>query len=87
MIQASFGFLLADMENIGMNLELAGGATMDTGSYPVSFVRLVTGTLPISCGRLSRRNFVTATSVVHFFQLERWARFSRQEAKHVELAW
>jgi xylose dehydrogenase (NAD/NADP) len=54
MIQASFGFLLADVENIRMKLELAGGATMDAGSYPVSLVRLVTGTLPTRVHAMSQ---------------------------------
>jgi predicted dehydrogenase len=46
LIQASFGFPLADAANIRMNPALAGGALMDAGSYPVSFVRTVAGTRP-----------------------------------------
>jgi predicted dehydrogenase len=46
MIQASFGFPLADAANIRMNPALAGGALMDAGCYPVSFVRTVAGSRP-----------------------------------------
>jgi len=54
LIQASFGFLLADIENIRMKPELAGGAIMDAGSYPVSFIRLVTGTVPTRVHAMSQ---------------------------------
>jgi len=46
LIQASFGFPLADAMNIRMNPALAGGALMDAGCYPVSFVRTVAGSRP-----------------------------------------
>ena len=46
LIQASFGFPLTDAANIRMNPSLAGGALMDAGSYPVSFVRTIAGTNP-----------------------------------------
>jgi predicted dehydrogenase len=39
--QASFGFPLSDPANIRMDTALAGGARMDAGSYPVSFLRMV----------------------------------------------
>ena len=54
LIQASFGFPLADAANIRMDPGLAGGALMDAGSYPVSFVRTVTGTAPSRVSALSR---------------------------------
>jgi len=47
LIQAAFGFPLADAANIRMSPDLAGGAIMDAGSYPVSFVRTVAGTRPV----------------------------------------
>lgn len=46
LIQASFGFPLADAANIRMDPALAGGALMDAGSYPVSLVRTIAGTKP-----------------------------------------
>lgn len=54
LIQASFGFPLTDAANIRMNPALAGGALMDAGSYPVSFVRTVTGTKPTRVFAISR---------------------------------
>ncbi len=54
LVQASFGFPLSDMQNIRMQPELAGGAIMDAGSYPVSFVRTVLGTRPVRVQAMSR---------------------------------
>jgi D-xylose 1-dehydrogenase (NADP+, D-xylono-1,5-lactone-forming) len=54
LIQASFGFPLTDAANIRMDPNLAGGALMDAGSYPVSFVRMVAGTAPSRVQALSR---------------------------------
>jgi predicted dehydrogenase len=54
LIQASFGFPLADAANIRMDPGLAGGALMDAGSYPVSFVRMVSGAAPARVQALSR---------------------------------
>jgi predicted dehydrogenase len=54
LIQASFGFPLTDPENIRMKPDLAGGAIMDAGSYPVSFVRMVTGARPSRVQAVSR---------------------------------
>jgi xylose dehydrogenase (NAD/NADP) len=41
LIQASFGFTLTDRENIRLNPQLAGGALMDVGVYPVSLIRVI----------------------------------------------
>jgi xylose dehydrogenase (NAD/NADP) len=41
LIQASFGFTLSDPGNIRLNPELAGGALMDVGVYPVSLIRII----------------------------------------------
>ena len=54
LIQASFGFPLADAANIRMDPNLAGGALMDAGSYPVSFVRTVAGAAPSRVSAMSR---------------------------------
>ncbi len=54
LIQASFGFPLTDAANIRMDPKLAGGALMDAGSYPVSFVRTVAGAASSRALALSR---------------------------------
>lgn len=54
LVQASFGFPLTDAGNIRMDPALAGGALMDAGSYPVSFVRMVAGAAPTRVQALSR---------------------------------
>jgi xylose dehydrogenase (NAD/NADP) len=46
LVQASFGFPLADTANIRMDPALAGGALMDAGCYPVSLVRTIAGERP-----------------------------------------
>lgn len=45
-VQASFGFLITDIENIRFNAALGGGALMDAGSYPVSLIRMIAGERP-----------------------------------------
>jgi predicted dehydrogenase len=46
-MQAAFTFTLANQQtNIRMQPDLGGGALLDAGSYPVSFVRLVMGEAP-----------------------------------------
>jgi D-xylose 1-dehydrogenase (NADP+, D-xylono-1,5-lactone-forming) len=46
LIQASFGFTLGAGENIRLSPQLAGGALMDVGSYPVSLVRMIAKARP-----------------------------------------
>jgi predicted dehydrogenase len=46
-IEAQFCFLLPSSKNIRFNYELAGGALMDCGCYPVSLIRHLTETEPI----------------------------------------
>ena len=43
LIQASFGFTINDRGNIRLNPQLAGGALMDVGVYPVSLIRIIAG--------------------------------------------
>ena len=46
LIQASFGFTLGAGENIRLSPQLAGGALMDIGAYPVSLVRMIAKARP-----------------------------------------
>lgn len=45
-IQAAIGFTVTDRHNIRLDPALAGGVLMDAGTYPVSFIRLLTGERP-----------------------------------------
>jgi xylose dehydrogenase (NAD/NADP) len=47
LIQSSFGFTLTDPGNIRLSPQLAGGALMDVGVYPVSLIRIVAGQRPV----------------------------------------
>jgi predicted dehydrogenase len=60
LIQASFGFTLADGPNIRLDSGLAGGALMDVGSYCVSLARLVAKECP---SRVSASASWTASGV------------------------
>lgn len=48
-INVSFRFLLDRPGTIKMQPALGGGALYDVGCYPVNFIGLVTGRLPVSC--------------------------------------
>src|SRR5690349_8040198 len=45
-IEARFGFLNPNLSNIRYQYDLAGGAQMDAGCYPISMVRFLTGEEP-----------------------------------------
>lgn len=45
-MEAEFSFLLPSPNNIRFNYELAGGALMDTGCYPISLIRFLSGSEP-----------------------------------------
>lgn len=46
-IQAAFGFPVANPTNIRLNRSLGGGALLDAGTYPVSLIRLLAGGKPL----------------------------------------
>jgi D-xylose 1-dehydrogenase (NADP+, D-xylono-1,5-lactone-forming) len=54
LIQASFGFTLADPGNIRLKPQLAGGALMDVGVYPLSLIRIVAGRTPARVQAVAR---------------------------------
>lgn len=54
LIQASFGFPVANPANIRLDPALGGGALLDAGSYAVSLVRLLAGELPSRVSAFAR---------------------------------
>lgn len=46
MITATFAFTLTNASDIRLDPALGGGALMDLGSYPLSFIRMITGEAP-----------------------------------------
>jgi D-xylose 1-dehydrogenase (NADP+, D-xylono-1,5-lactone-forming) len=53
-VHAAFGITFTDPANIRLNPELGGGALLDAGSYPVSFVRMVSGERPTRVSAIAR---------------------------------
>ena len=43
LVRASFGFAVTDRANVRLSAELAGGALMDVGCYPVNAARMIAG--------------------------------------------
>jgi len=43
LVRASFGFAVSDPANVRLSAELAGGALMDVGCYPVNAARMLAG--------------------------------------------
>jgi predicted dehydrogenase len=43
LVRASFGFRLTDESNVRLSADLAGGALMDVGCYPVNAARMLAG--------------------------------------------
>jgi D-xylose 1-dehydrogenase (NADP+, D-xylono-1,5-lactone-forming) len=55
LIQASFGFTIANQADIRFDPALAGGALMDAGCYPVSLIRLLVGRRPTRVTAVAQR--------------------------------
>jgi D-xylose 1-dehydrogenase (NADP+, D-xylono-1,5-lactone-forming) len=55
LIQASFGFTIANQSDIRFDPALAGGALMDAGCYPVSLIRLLVGRRPARVTAVAQR--------------------------------
>jgi D-xylose 1-dehydrogenase (NADP+, D-xylono-1,5-lactone-forming) len=53
LVQASFGFTVANAANVRLSAELIGGALMDVGCYCVNFARMVVGARPTRAGAVA----------------------------------
>jgi D-xylose 1-dehydrogenase (NADP+, D-xylono-1,5-lactone-forming) len=65
-VQGAFGFPLTDRQDIRFDPALAGGALMDLGCYPLSLIRMISGTMPGGIATLGVRaaSGVDAAAVV-----------------------
>jgi len=62
-IQSTFTWFLDDRTEIPASAELAGGALMDVGCYPVNFARLITGGEPTRAAAFQRGKDIDDTFV------------------------
>lgn len=69
-INASFRFLLDRPNTIKMQPALGGGALYDVGCYPVNFIGMVTGRLPVRCKALCETDQGVDTNLSALLQYE-----------------
>lgn len=69
-INVSFRFLLDRPNTIKMQPALGGGALYDVGCYPVNFVGMVTGRLPVSCKAMSETDQGVDTNLSALLQYD-----------------
>lgn len=77
-IEARFGFLNMNLKNIRYRYDLAGGAQMDAGCYPVSLVRFLVGEEPAVTQAAAK---VVRPQVDS--RMESWLRFPNGTEAHV----
>ena len=69
-INVSFRFFLDRPGTIKMQPALGGGALYDVGCYPVNFIGLVTGRLPVSCKAVSETDQGVDTNLSALLQYD-----------------
>lgn len=69
-INVSFRFLLDRPNTIKMQPALGGGALYDVGCYPVNFIGMVTGRLPVRCKALCETDQGVDTNLSALLQYE-----------------